>query len=239
MKRGRRHLGTSGVLFMGVLVALAALGVVYGLWSKNLLINGTVRTGDLNADWDAIRTNDPSLLTVVSPDPCTPELNPTGCVAPRKDVGSCDARVLGTGETEWPGQVAEVLIRNAYPSYECTVDALITNTGTIPFNLTGAAIDLPPADPAGTQPPLDVLCRYRGLWPEGDPTDPQIDPEQEGWLSCWIHVNQTAKQSTSIGGQVVDPVTYRFRLKACVAQWNEEASFAQCVDSPQHEGPPN
>jgi hypothetical protein len=149
-----------------------------------------VTTGDFNADWDTASTNDP-LGTL---DPCT-ALNPNDCAYPAKDVGRCEVTGEGT-------QNLVVTITNAYPSYECTVTAAVTNTGTIPFNVL--------VDGSSSDPELDVVC-------SGTPG--QVDPKQELEGSCWIHVKQTAKERTD----------YTAKAALCVAQWNETPTIADCI----------
>lgn len=196
-----RRVGFAGLLVMGLIIALGALGIGYGLWSKVLVVHGTVNTGDLNADWDYASTNDPA----GTDDPCTPDLNPTGCVAPQKDVGSCEVTGVGT-------QTLDVTIKNAYPSYECTITAGITNTGDIPFNVVGAVIT--------DDVPIEVLeCD----WPD----DPQVDPRGEFEAVCTVHVLQEAEQGA----------TYEVDVTVCVAQWNEDVSVTECLKNPQGEGP--
>ena len=192
MKRG--FLST-GVLFLVLVGLLGALAVGYGLWSKTLTIEGTVTTGDFNADWDTATTNDP----VGTLDPCTPGLNPTGCTAPAKDVGSCVVTGLGT-------QDLEILIDNAYPSYECTITASITNTGDIPFNVVGVALepDSVPGELLG-----DCVT----------PPDPQVDPDEEWTASCTVHVTQDATERT----------TYNVSAVVCVGQWNESPTLEECI----------
>jgi hypothetical protein len=196
----KRRFGFAGLLVMGLIIALGTLGIGYGLWSKVLVVHGTVNTGDLNADWDSATTNDP----VGTLDPCS-ALNPTGCLAPAKDVGSCVITGEGT-------QTLEVTINNAYPSYECTIDASITNNGTIPFNVVGARVT--GLDGA----PIELLggdCTY--------PEDPQVDPpDGEFPISCTLHVLQSAAQGA----------TYTADVTVCVAQWNEDVSVADCIANP-------
>lgn len=55
--RGTAIASTSVVVLL-LLLALGSIGVVHGLWSKNLTVDGVAETGDLNADWDKIRTED-------------------------------------------------------------------------------------------------------------------------------------------------------------------------------------
>lgn len=267
---------SAGVLFMGLIVMLGLIGVVSGLWSKNLVINGTVETGDLNADWDCGWTNDDGLTGadgVVQGGGCDPAVvettadngadpdnndwpnfNNTTHVA--KDVGHCSLVINpdeDTGQKDFGNQVANVTIENAYPSYECTVTLQLTNTGSIPFNVAGAGLELPDAskgkietvDASG-----DNLCDPSTLL-----TDPQVDPGEEKTLTCTVHVTQTAEQSDCTGTTTLatdghpvvdytcpDPtdgklVSYSFGIKVCVAQWNEAATYGQCTSSDQHEGP--
>jgi len=189
MKRG---FFSAGLLFLVLVGLLGALAVGYGLWSKVLTIEGSVTTGDFNADWDTASTNDSGTTL----DPCTPGLNPNDCATfPPKNVGRCE--VTGAGS-----QNLVVTITNAYPSYECTVTAAVTNTGTIPFNvLVGTS---------SSDDELDVVCTG---------TPGQVDPGQELEGTCWLHVTQDAKERS----------TYTAQASLCVAQWNESPTLADCV----------
>lgn len=187
MKRG---FFSAGVLFLVIVGLLGALAVGYGLWSKTLTVDGTVKTGDFNADWDWAMVSDEGL------DPCTPDLNPSGCNYPPKDVGSCSVDGVGT-------QALTVTIDNAYPSYECTITAAITNTGTIPFNVL--------VDGTSQDPELDIICE--------DPAGQQVDPGDELPVSCWVHVRQEAKERS----------TYTASATLCVAQWNESPTIEECL----------
>lgn len=169
MKRGMFGAGT---LFLVLIGLLAALAVGWGLWSKTLEVEGTVETGDFNAQWTDVKTNDDG------PDPCT-EPNPNDCDYPPKDVGSCEAWV-----DEENDQLLHVEIENAYPSYECTITASVKNTGTIPFNIL--------VDGYGSDPQLDVVC---------DPPDGQVDPGETAEGSCWVHVRQEAKERSPYTAQ--------------------------------------
>jgi hypothetical protein len=214
---------------MGLIIALGAIGIVNGLWSKNLLILGTVETGDLNADWASVEVSDNGL------DPCTPGVNPNDCDYPAKDVGSCEA-VLGAPPgplEEFGDQVLTVTITNAYPSYECTVTAVIANTGTIPFNI----ISVSQADLSGNEEGIELIGGPDGASCVLPDFPAQVDPGDtvEGEVSCTIHVLQTAAQSGDPDGLTQ---TYYFVLNACVAQWNEAATAEECKTSEQHEGPP-
>lgn len=260
----KKGLLSAGGLFMLLIIGLGLIGIVNGLWSKNLVIEGSVETGDLNADWDCAWTNDDGLSgtagtvgthcgQLVEPlgddgrDPRTPG-NPwnfpyhSPFVA--KDVGEC--RVVidpqePTGQTDFGAQVATVSIVNGYPSYECTMTMFLSNTGSIPFNVVGSVLELNTADPIEM---LNNRCGVEAV---------QVDPGEEQPMRCTIHIKQEARQNvctgtTSIGtdGGNEWPVVnhecsthgqYNFAIKVCVAQWNEAATYGQCTSSPQHEGP--
>ncbi len=168
MKRGMLGAGT---LFLVLIGALALLAVGWGLWSKTLRVEGTVRTGDFDARWVDVSTNDPPSAPTPSPDPCT-DPNPNDCDYPPKDVGSCDAWVDPQND-----QLLHVKIENAYPSYECTITASVKNSGTIPFNIL--------VDGFSAAPELDIECT---------PPSGQVDPDQTATGSCWVHVKQEAKE---------------------------------------------
>jgi hypothetical protein len=204
----KKSLLSSGGIFLMIVLTLATLGISYGLWSKNLVIHGVVETGDLNADWDDASTNDPFGTL----DPFT-EANPLWPAVPvPKDVGSCDIDTAGIGT-----QIIEVTLSNVYPSYECTVTGLISNTGTIPFNIIGGGAIIDAANAEG----IELLeCTV--------PAGVQVDPINVGGvigeepIDCTVHVKQTAQQGW----------TYYFAIEACVAQWNEDPSDLDPVDFP-------
>lgn len=261
----RRTYVTTGALFMGLIVLLGVMGVVSGLWSKNLVINGSVTTGDLNADWDCGYTNDDGLTGaagVVQGGGCAAATvepagdtgaDPHGGFPPfpysdpfvSKDVAECRLTIgdqAGQPKTGFGNQVATVKIVNAYPSYECTTSMFLTNTGSIPFNIVGSNLSIAQGAPIEAKG-----CTF------GTQTA-QVDPGQEKQLDCTVHVLQTAKQNTCTGTTAASattppfPVvtenctntpltTYTFGIEVCVAQWNEAATFTQCKGSPQHEGP--
>jgi hypothetical protein len=210
-----------GALFMGLIVILGAIGIVNGLWSKNLVIHGTVETGDLNADWDCGYTNDDGSLEVVDVERCfepVVEVGPDTGLDPNnydwpnftdfapfeeKDVGECYLEI-GDRDTSSEGfgdQVAYITIFNAYPSYECTVTLFLSNTGSIPFNLISADLILAP-ESEGIIETVDAtgedVCDPNPL--EGT----QVDPGTELEFSCTVHVTQIADQQDCTGAITTD-----------------------------------
>lgn len=111
-----------GALFMVLVLALAFVGVGYGLWSEVLYIDGTVETGDVDVEF--------------GPDPQTSE-NDHG-----KDVGNCDAYVT---QIATPNDHLVIDLTNTYPSYECWVTFDVISTGSIPVHIYQPDFtDLPP-----------------------------------------------------------------------------------------------
>jgi hypothetical protein len=235
---------------MGLIVVLGAIGIVNGLWSKNLVINGTVETGDLNADWDCAYTNDDAEnFDPPSEGPCstvTAETGDTGLDPdnwdwplfndwdhPLKNVGRCTVEIDDPDLEPYGAQVAHVLIENAYPSYECTITLFLSNTGTIPFNLIGSEFLVKAGDEIGIEGLSSIEgeedCVFDGV-------SPQVDPGQEKRIDCTVHVKQTAEQNDCEGNGLFTTadwdwlcvnsplVDYEFGLMVCVAQWNEDPS---------------
>ena len=210
---------TTGALFMGLIVVLGAIGIVNGLWSKNLVVNGVVETGDLNADWDCAWTNDDAVTTTI----CAGEANdePVGDdgldTAPtdpdfvatpgffysspfvKKNVGRCTVDIDPDNEgTEFDAQWARVSIENAYPSYQCTIVLALSNTGSIPFNIIGIFASL--GDNADGIEFLDANGDAAGvcvLPAAGTQVDPptEIAASNEALVKCTVHVKETAWQS--------------------------------------------
>lgn len=89
-----------------LILALAGMGVAYGLWYEDLYIFGTVSTGVLDVELIAGEEFD----------------------VEEKDFGTCVADVVDG--------VLTIDVDNAYPSYECWVPFEVWNTGTIPVHLT-------------------------------------------------------------------------------------------------------
>lgn len=240
---------------MGLVILLGMIGIVNGLWSKNLVIDGVVQTGDLNADWDCGYTNDDGVnFAGPTTGPCSTVADETGDDGKdpwgsfdfpysdpfvEKDVAECDVLIdPADDDPDFGAQVAEVTITNAYPSYECTITMYLSNTGSIPFNIVGSVLELDADDPIEM---LNNQCGFKAA---------QVDPGKEQKLECTIHVQQEAAQSDCTGTtdytagwpvvteDCTPPTTkYTFGIKVCVAQWNEAATYGECTSSAQHEGP--
>lgn len=246
-----------GVLAVGLLVVLAGIGIVSGLWSKNLTINGTVQTGDVNADWTGIGA--------CSEFHTWPNL-PSGS----SDFGEYLGKNVGSNTISIDpadAQILNVSFSNVYPSYALDCELHWQNTGSIPVNFVGYAFDWNAGDTDGdvlhncqrveTSNQVRLECDEITVVIYNDIG--QVDPGDNIGRSFLFHVEQPAKQSDCTASGTgnpwqIDPASltcsatadYSFRVKLCVAQWNEDPSTTggaegdlnACVDSLQHEGPP-
>jgi hypothetical protein len=211
------------LLSMVLVLLLAAVGVGYAKWSKDITIDGYIQTGEV-----AIGICDAWCVE-------WPE-------AEGKDVGWCDVFY------EEGGQILEIQMFNTYPCYGCDVYYLINNLGSIPvkveaINLTkvsvngmdipvdmpltvchvyGVQIDEVTGDvivddlgPAGAIPPeilelYDFDIHVTGEFGQIDPVGSPFGPDTvEGDLH--IHVDQAAEMNT----------TYDFQIQIIASQWNE------------------
>jgi predicted ribosomally synthesized peptide with SipW-like signal peptide len=116
-----------GTIVVILIVALAAIGVAYGLWSQTVKISGTVHTGTVDLHLtgpmeidrgnnfndgkmgNGVNDNDQYL---------------------GKNVGRCEAVLVD----DWHMRVT---VTNAYPEFNCFVRYDLHNTGTIPLDVYG------------------------------------------------------------------------------------------------------
>jgi hypothetical protein len=191
--------------------AVAALGVGYALWSKSLLILGTVDTGRVDARW--------TLAT------CT-EFYPWPVGG---NSGEVEGKDVGWTTTQIDPQdpaVLHVTINNGYPSYAVDCQVHFTNSGTIPVFMRGTTIipvsvNLTNCTLTGNQSKTldcdELTVKFV------DNIGSQFDPGDELASSLVVHVEQPADQLA----------TYEFEVEVCMAQWNEPATAAQCFSAAQ------
>lgn len=208
----RRFLSV-GLLLMGLMIALGALGVGFGLWSKVLTIEGTVHTGVVNAE-----------LTIEEVDQGAPPFFDDGQNEDHelegKDVADCIV-TLEDGLSNPGNQTLHVEITNAYPSFWCIVNFDIDNIGTIPIKLDQPTIITAPAGvffTFGFTTNPGSTCYFNEVNGVGDPNSievhPQLEPGERTFCTLWLHVEQEAEQ-----GAWID-----FKATICAHQWNEEAN---------------
>lgn len=204
--RTRSRLQVS-LLSLLLLLALASLGIGYGLWSKVLRINGTVKTGNVDARW--ILAN------------CA-EFHPwPGGGTPGefegKDVGSTTAVIDPEDD-----QILHITLNNTYPSYAVDCEVHFINDGTIPVFVRGTAIipvtsNLTNCTVTGNQTKILKCDQLTVKYVDG--INSQVDPGDEMASSLVVHVEQPASQNA----------TYEFDVIECMAQWNEPATFEACT----------
>jgi len=110
------RLGKFGLIFLALALCLSISGAAFAMWDKTLYIDGTVKTGEVNADFDSASCNDTGI------DP-----------GYDKDVGNCTVTGVNT-------QTLTITVNNGYPCYSCAVNFNITNTGTIPVKIQNLTI---------------------------------------------------------------------------------------------------
>ena len=110
-----------GLLFLALVIALGGIGVGYAMWDKTLYIDGTVNTGEVNAEFTAASGNDTGI------DP-----------GYDKDVGNCSVVI-----DEKDAQLLHITINNGYPCYTCVITYTVTNTGTIPVKVQSLTVPTP------------------------------------------------------------------------------------------------
>jgi hypothetical protein len=193
-----------------LIVALASLGVAYGLWSDELEINGVVHTGIVDAHmtlgevdqggyWDNDNNDDMEFEG--------------------KDVGECEAYLVNGpilttkyDTIDTPPDKVEIMVYNGYPSFACYVEVDVENAGTIPIyveppkatNIQGPSLSCPTCD--------DVTVRLLDCWDEPFQLHPGEDTAT--WFpNCrvYIHVEQPAKENAK----------YAFEGRFLAWQWNE------------------
>ena len=110
-----------GVMVMLPVVALAALGVGYGLWSEVLTIEGSVLTGEVDVGFTGLWIQEG---VDVDGDYVSPE--PWG-------TADCQAEPLKTSGGDDNGfNLLRITVTGAYPSYHCKVGFGVENLGTVP-----------------------------------------------------------------------------------------------------------
>jgi hypothetical protein len=188
----------------GLLVALAMMGVGYGLWSETLTINGTVYTGEVDARWVFASCG---------------EFYPWPWGGHSGEVGGKEV-----GDTTWSidpsGHIMHITVRNGYPSYAVDCEVHFIVEGTVPVMIRGTTI-VPGANLTGcslTGDQIKVLHCNELTVEFWDGIGTQIHPEDGGSSSLRFHVEQPAEENA----------TYEFEVGVCFAQWNENPTAQEC-----------
>jgi hypothetical protein len=209
MKRG---IAPAGVILMGIAVALAALGVGYGLWSDTLRISGAVATGSINAAF-SLHEVDEGLARGAPDGPKDNGIN-EDMEAGGIDTAECYARVSNSPTPVVDAPVSDsaaddiasrpsdflfVYLKNAYPSFNCYVDFDVHNIGSIPLKVNQPVI--------GPQPGPGILTvELQNCYANGT----QLEPGKEALCTLHVHVERGARPDQ----------LYRFGATICTYQWN-------------------
>lgn len=104
----RRKLRRSTLFTLIALIGLLSMGIGYAAWTQNLTINGTVDTATLDVHWSTSSTADDTTVNPLS-------------------VASCTATVNALDDN-----VLDVALTNAYPGFQCIVNAVVKNDSSVP-----------------------------------------------------------------------------------------------------------
>jgi hypothetical protein len=183
-----------GALVMVLVLALATLGVGYGLWSKTLYIEGTVTTGNVDAELSVEAVVEDEDTEVPSQqDGEDPDDTLEG-----KDVGECSADLLETNQAK---DTLSITITNGYPSFDCWVTFDVHSTGSVPIHIYRPVMT--------TVPPASAIS-WELMNCYADET--QLHSGEKAFCTIWMHIEQEAEQGA----------TYRFSGTIFVHQYNED-----------------
>lgn len=200
----------TGVVFMGFVVALALVGVGYGLWADTLRISGAAVTGSVNAGF-SLHELDEGLARGAPDGPTDNGVNEDKEVG-GVDTAECYARPYSAPDspTDTPADAPEdvisarpsdflfVLLKNAYPSFNCYVDFDVHNFGSIPIK-----VNKPVLSPV---PERALLVEFQSCYEDGV----QLEPGKEALCTLHVHVERGAQPNQ----------VYRFGATICAYQWN-------------------
>ncbi|RLG56696.1 MAG: hypothetical protein DRN83_03440 [Hadesarchaea archaeon] len=162
-------------IFATLIIALGMSGVAFAHWSETLYINGTVYTGELDAEWSvhSIWDNEPS----------------------NKDVSGMTITPVDS-DSDGDYDQLDVVISNAYPSIDYYAILDVHNNGSIPLH-TYITID-PGNLPDGTTLEFTGINDIFG----GPPVPPlengaQIHPGRWAYARLHVHLPQSAAENTT------------------------------------------
>jgi hypothetical protein len=208
----KSNLPIAGLIIV-ISLLLISTGVAYGLWSKTLDLNGTVNTGSINVHWDGCYCADNGIDPFPNPWPYPyPKPDP-------KDVGETICEVDSQDPT-----LMHMTVNNGYPSYFTDCEYHFENLGSLPVKIIGYKTypnNFTLASANGAEDGELWVKYYDGVGSVMDPCPDDDNCEQSG--SVMLHVEQPAQMNS----------TYTFDVKICLAQWNEPATFNQCLAAAQ------
>jgi hypothetical protein len=152
IKKRSKKVKKIALIALALVMAMGSLGVAYAHWTQTLTITETVQTGKLCVGIRDIGTNDPPpALTetggMVHPTGTNPTAipNETGSAGGTEDPGYNKNVASALSENVLPIKctknaidyyhAVQETIKNAYPSYSCTITLEAANCGTVPVKL--------------------------------------------------------------------------------------------------------
>ncbi len=221
------------IILVGILVmALAVVGIGYGLWFEDLVIQGRVHTGILdvgfspwtayewfeNAGGDVIATQEGGVPPLEVP-------QIAAGLFMLKDNVNCYAEFHGPDglDNPEPGvdtgfDMMEIFVEGAYPGYACLITFDITNLGTVPVHLSEWEI-IPDKEYPDASWVATPVCEKREDTPSPEGV---IQLHQGEHADCYVilkFTNETIVEDTK--DVVQELTTYKFHFMMQAAQWNE------------------
>jgi predicted ribosomally synthesized peptide with SipW-like signal peptide len=197
-------------MFLILVIALAALGVGYALWSETLTIEGTVKTGEVDVGFTAY---DPMECVDTQEGLCQeePEL--------KDDAAECKVRWRrGNDSPDEDGyDKLMVTVTGMYPSYHCKVSFDVKNLGNVPVH-----VKLP--EPTGDIPAW-VATNFDKCYADGM----QLH-KGESTPICTLDIHFSNDQAPLEGS---GPYTFGWTILA--HQWNEDP-LSDIVDTAVADG---
>jgi hypothetical protein len=179
---------------MVMVIALAAVGIGYGLWAETLYLDGEVYTGTVDIEFSG-----PYIEEGVDVNGQYTTPPPAG-----KDTVLCEAFLGGPdgdSEVDFGYDQMTILVEGLFPSYHCKVGFDVTNIGTVPVHVHHPNCYVPPW----------VFIDYSDCYEHGF----QLHPgESTPW--CWIDIHFTNDDGVPEGSG-----PYFFDLQVLAEQWNE------------------
>lgn len=122
---------------LALLVVFAIMGFTFAAWQENISASATVQTGEIDAIYSSVTSNDPA-----------------GTMDPGLDKDVADTEVTVAGDSK----SFTCTIDNSYPGYTSTVTYIIENTGTVPITVSAPTITNNNAD--------ELSVTDNGTWPQ-------------------------------------------------------------------------
>jgi predicted ribosomally synthesized peptide with SipW-like signal peptide len=198
-----------GTMFLILVIALAAVGVGYALWSETLTITGTVQTGEVDVEFSQYPAEE-----------CIDIQGVLTCPEPPEKAAAANCTVAWTNTATDPNDnganLLQVTVTGMYPSYHCKVGFDVTSTGNVPVHVW-----LP--EPAGDIPAW-VATNFENCYADGV----QLHQGQStGKCTMDIHFSNDQAPPENSG-----PITFGWTILATQFNENPVADTITIYSSP-------